>query len=117
MKVSEAINDLKVGDEVWVKGKVGEIDTDNFPLKMYTNSYKNNWVWLDKNDEISLTEPKRWVVKKGKDCVLTSFTFFDEQSVNYDSNSYGQDYMYFTDKAKAEAVATLVEGQVEEVAD
>lgn len=60
-------------------------------------------------------KPKRWVVKKGKDCVLTSFTFFNEQSVNYDSNSYGQDYMYFTDKSKAEAVATLVEGSVEEV--
>lgn len=60
-------------------------------------------------------KPKRWVVKKGKDCVLTSFTFFDEQSVNYNSNSYGKDYLIFTDKAKAEAVAVLVEGTVEEV--
>ncbi|MBO0449336.1 hypothetical protein JZO76_07255 [Enterococcus sp. MJM12] len=58
---------------------------------------------------------KRWVVKKGKDCVLTSFTFFDEKIVNYDSNSYGKNYIYFTDKSKAEAVATLVEGSVEEI--
>lgn len=60
-------------------------------------------------------KPKKWVVKKGRDCVLTNFTFLREDLVNYDSNSYGKDYLYFTDKAKAAAVAVLVEGTVEEV--
>lgn len=60
-------------------------------------------------------KPKKWVVKKGRDCVLTNFTFLREDLVNYDSNSYGKDYLYFTDKAKAEAVALLVDGSVEEV--
>lgn len=57
----------------------------------------------------------RWVVKIGRDCVLTSFRFFDENSVNYDSNSCGKDYLYFASKSKAEAVALLVDGSVEEV--
>ncbi len=164
MKVSEAIDRLKVGDTVWLKGTfdLRLIDTEEIRLEF---SDACSGLWLNGEQEISLTEPQaekvevteeqaqllkeregetiftqlsvckseeeelfarailfgytvkqepKWVVKKGKDCVLTSFTFFDEKSVNYESNSYGKNYMYFTDRTKAEAVATLVEGSVEE---
>ena len=63
----------------------------------------------------TVEQPKRWVVKKGRDCILTSFTLFRGDLVNYDANSRGKDYIYFTDLKKAEAVATLVDGSVEEV--
>ena len=102
-----------VGDVLWWNFPVEEPPYCGTPLDEHFPKYKTHFSMIDMPNEIE--KPKRWVVKKGKDCVLTSFTFFDEQSVNYDSNSYGQDYMYFTDKSKAEAVATLVDGSVEEV--
>lgn len=59
MKVSEAINDLKVGDEVWVKGEVKElIKKDKLPFKLHLD-YAEPWISI--NDEISLTEPTKKV--------------------------------------------------------
>lgn len=104
-----------IGPVLWWNFPVEEPPYCGTPLDEHFPKYKTHFSMIDMPNEIE--KPKRWVVKKGKDCVLTSFTFFDEQSVNYDSNSYGKDYMYFTDKSKAEAVAVLVDGSVEEVAE
>lgn len=104
-----------IGPVLWWNFPVEEPPYCGTPLDERFPKYKTHFSMIDMPTEIE--KPKRWVVKKGKDCVLTSFTFFDEQSVNYYSNSYGKDYLIFTDRAKAEAVATLVEGTVEEVAE
>lgn len=48
MKVSEAIDRLKVGDTVWVKSKVTAINSENTKTSIY----------LDGDEEISLTEPQ-----------------------------------------------------------
>lgn len=69
MKVSEAINKLEVGETVWVKGTVNEINYEGEYIKMET---RNMYMYLD--------------------CCIK-----------------------FTDKSKADAVALLVEGSVEEV--
>ena len=47
MKISEAIEKLKVGDEVWVKGKVDEIDQEDIklPLKVEFGEVRY-YVWV-----------------------------------------------------------------------
>lgn len=105
--------DEDLGDCLWWNFPVEEPPYCGTPLDEHFPKYKTHFSMIDMPNEIE--KPKRWVVKKGKDCVLTSFTFFDEQSVNYNSNSYGKDYLIFTDKSKAEAVAVLVEGSVEKI--
>lgn len=56
MKVSEAIDRLKVGDTVWIKGKVLEKDTTEQPL--YVDFGRVGSLWLYEEHEFSLTEPK-----------------------------------------------------------
>lgn len=176
MKVSEAIDRLKVGDTVWVKSKVTAINSENTKTSIY----------LDGDEEISLTEPQaekvevpscmgtfldRYPDKKetAMHIIMHDFCeskYFDEfaelpladypmgwdrlmasalmfgytvkpkrwvvKAVNkkyFISLAYGsgigslaecsaktkEDAYQFTDKSKAEAVATLVDGSVEEV--
>lgn len=57
MKVSEAIDQLKVGDEVWVKLKADGFDDIGSPLKV-ASPVDYDYMWLHENDEISLTEPQ-----------------------------------------------------------
>ncbi len=171
MKVSEAIDQLKVGDTVWVKGKVLDFDRggyDHCPLEV-SLFYEDEWI--HENDEISLTEPqvekvtvteeearmidagkeagmsvyeflnsvvpltkahddrlakaylygytvkpKRWVVRQGGSEVwyLQGFRNSLDGDIVKQWCSY-EGCIKFTDKAKAEAVATLIEGSVEEV--
>lgn len=56
MKVSEAIDRLKVGDTVWIKGKILDKDTTEQPL--YVDFGMVGSLWLYKENEISLTEPQ-----------------------------------------------------------
>lgn len=58
MKVSEVIDQLAVGDTVWVKGKIREIDQTNAPICISFKG-KNNWFY--KPQEISLIEPTKKV--------------------------------------------------------
>lgn len=60
-------------------------------------------------------KPKRWVVKAGDyhSTYVDSLTITSEKSRHTISGK--EKAHYFTDRAKAEAVATLVEGSVEEV--
>ena len=190
MKVSEAIDRLKVGDTVWVKGTfdLRLIDTEEIRLEF---SDACSGLWLNGEQEISLTEPqvekvevpdfvanyvetekhrdsasidevfspgfvnewdevnkwlydnpteenerrylmairayvdgytvkpKRWVVKNtdGDLCYLKRFRIGEDCIDGESSGWVGERSWAFTfdDKSKAEAVATLVEGSVEEV--
>ncbi|MDT2532170.1 hypothetical protein P7D93_20170, partial [Enterococcus raffinosus] len=77
---------------------------DDFP------KYKTHFTELHIPDEVE--EEPRWVVKKREDSYFKSFTGIDFRS----SSAAYEDYAYsFTDKSKAEAVATLIDGSVEEV--
>lgn len=185
MKVSEAIDRLKVGDTVWVKGEVERIDEySGSPLDV---RFLYECRWFSEDDEISLTEPtkkveiplyvaewiefckeqefslysamsdkhlidgtfilsnpyqsfrswlldedyheeifarawldgftiepKRWVVKIGDyhSTYIESLTIIPK--LRYTLSEQEGAYK-FTDKSKAKAVATLVEGSVEEV--
>ncbi|MCD5028699.1 hypothetical protein [Enterococcus asini] len=170
MKVSEAIDRLKVGDTVWVKATLDMINDKGRYVRVMPNASS---VYLDGHDEISLAEPqaekvevteeqaellrafkgesiyelltnclvedeelmakarlfgytvkpKRWVVKF-KDAE-TDFYFMGWSDIyKTDDNPFvpngymekDKDRVFmFDDRAKAEAVATLVEGTVEEV--
>lgn len=70
MKVSEAIDQLKVGDTVWMKGKVLDFDDTNPPL--YVQVGIGGYKWLHEEDEISLSEPKEVVSQEFADWVEKS---------------------------------------------
>lgn len=56
MKVSEAIDQLRCGDEIWVKMEITSFDFGTSePVRGRT---AKNIAWLNEDDEISLTEPK-----------------------------------------------------------
>lgn len=181
MKVSEAIDRLEVGDEVWVKGVV-----DVVYRGLHPSINIREVGWFSENTEISLTEPQsekvevpscmgtfldRYPDKKetAMHIIMHDFTeskYFDEFAelpladypmgwdrlmasalmfgytvkpkrwvVRLDNGRYVNDFQEaefcigigitlemdclppfkFTDKSKADAVAVLVEGSVEEV--
>ena len=173
MKVSEAIDQLAVGDTVWVKGKIYDIDQSNVPMGI---EFEGPNYWFDKGQEISLSEPqaekvevpgfidklirkykarnetlfcsiadlyndsdeykwyvdnveiyerawvngytvkpKRWVVKDSDGQYVYDLHLNHVISAAHSSYDTKLDVLTFTDKSKAEAVAVLVEGSVEEV--
>lgn len=189
MKVSEAIDQLKIGDTVWAKGKVEYIDkSEALPLyvefsettkyfvekdeisltepskKVEIPEYVAEWIDFCKEQDFSLhtamnwfsdlpeeietfyeeayswltdenyqeheeifarawldgftIEPKRWVVKFEQDNEQFYFNswmhVYSTQPIGY-ARKEADNVIKFTDKKKAEAVATLVEGSVEEV--
>ena len=175
MKVSEVIDQLKVGDEVWVKGVVdvvyqglhpsinirevgwfsknteisltepqGEkVEVPDFvaewieyakkkghtviesaqPWDLYGAEYSKSDIWIKDNQDTFArafmdgytVKPKRWVVKYQNDdyfiCMTVGSGFGSPSAC---TKAKEKAYM-FDDKSKAEAVATLVEGSVEEV--
>ena len=175
MKVSEVIDHLKVGDEVWVRGVVdvvyqglhpsinirevgwfsknteisltepqGEkVEVPDFvaewieyakkkghtviesaqPWDLYGAEYSKSDIWIKDNQDTFArafmdgytVKPKRWVVRQGGSEVwyLQGFrNSLDGDIVKQWCSHEG--CIKFTDKAKAEAVATLVDGEVEE---
>lgn len=175
MKVSEAIDQLEVGDTVWMKGEVLEKDDTNDPILIGGRGYAIN-TWINRDAEISLTEPtpekvevpdyiaklirkykakketlfcsianlyresdeykwyvdnaelyerawvngytvkpKRWVVKDSDDQYVYDLHLNHVISTAHSSYDTKLDVLTFNDKSKAEAVAVLVEGSVEEV--
>lgn len=93
------------------------------PWDLYGAEWKKADDWINQNQDSfarafmdSYTvKPKRWVVKDRKgECIYElRLAYTDTTMVN--TNKTGIDGLVFTDRAKAEAVATLVEGTVEEV--
>lgn len=62
MKVSEVLDKLKIGDTVWVKAKVIEVDQD-YDIDPIAINFFSDEFWLNKKDEISLIEPKSELVE------------------------------------------------------
>lgn len=78
------------------------IDPENHPIETLISMMKDGYT----------VKPKRWVVKSKDHISLESFI---NGTVNPMWTTEEPLWMTFTDKAKAEAVALLVEGSVEEV--
>ena len=170
MKVSEVIDQLKVGDEVWVKGVVDVVyqglhpsinirevgwfsknteisltepknekvearlaehwseDIGNVlwwdfpveeppycgtPLDEHFPKYKTHFSMIDMPNEIE--KPKQWVVKLPNDYYFSSWVSLYSLEADGAAYKFYDDVFVFDDRKKAEAVATLVEGSVEEV--
>jgi hypothetical protein len=163
MKVSEAIDQLEIGDTVWAKATVNAINFEGGYIRAENTKTS---IYLDGNAEISLEEPQAEKVEVKEEqaellkrCegesiyyLLGECTEEEEELlvkarlfgytvkskrwvVRLDNGRYVNDFQEakfcigigitlemdclppfkFTDRAKAEAVATLVEGSVEEV--
>ena len=99
-----------VGDVLWWNFPVEEPPYCGTPLDEHFPKHKTHFTTIDMPTEIE--KPKRWVVshEAGK--------FFEKFTGNGTSRAWvvwkNQAYI-FTDRAKAEAVAVLGEGTVEEV--
>ena len=101
-----------IGPVLWWNFPVEEPPYCGTPLDEHFPKYKTHFTTIDMPNEIE--KPKRWVVRAGDyhSTYVDSLTITSEKSRHTIS---GKDRAYcFTDKSKAEAVATLVEGTVEE---
>ena len=107
--------DEDLGDCLWWDFPVEEPPYCGTPLDDDFPRYKTHFTELHIPDEVE-EEPKRWVVRQGGSEVwyLQGFrNSLDGDIVKQWCSHEG--CIKFTDKSKAEAVATLVEGSVEEV--
>lgn len=103
-----------MGDVLWWNFPVEEPPYCGTPLDEHFPKYKTHFSMIDMPNEIE--KPKRWVVRQGGSEVwyLQGFrNSLDGDIVKQWCSHEG--CIKFTDKSKAEAVATLVEGSVEEV--
>ena len=104
-----------VGDVLWWNFPVEEPPYCGTPLDEHFPKYKTHFTMIDMPTEIE--NPKRWVVKFGSNLAYYFNGWYTDASIrpNGHSNKGDSSVIVFTDKSKAEAVATLVEGTVEEV--
>ncbi|KAF1303688.1 hypothetical protein [Enterococcus sp. JM9B] len=103
-----------VGDCLWWNFPVEEPPYCGTPLDEHFPKYKTHFTTIDMPNEIE--KPKRWVVKHKDDCIY--FEKFDEDKYDFSAIwTYLAEppAFKFTDRTQAEAVATLVDGSVEEV--
>lgn len=80
MKVSEAIDQLEIGDTVWVRSEVNYINkAEMFPICC---DLAETSIWICGVDEISLSEPNSISDEKVLELVSTSFRFDKENFWN-----------------------------------
>lgn len=104
-----------VGDCLWWNFQVEEPPYCGTPLDEDFPKYKTHFTELCIPDEVE--EEPQWTIKIGSEH-LTGLQFIKngkKSDVQFFTN--GQKKMYFSDESKAEAVALLVDGSVEEVAE
>ena len=99
-----------MGDVLWWDFPVEEPPYCGTPLDEHFPKYKTHFTTVVMPSEIE--KPKRWVVKNKEHIGLESFVNSTIKPVWTTEEPL---WMTFTDRAKAEAVAVLVEGTVEEV--
>lgn len=110
-----------IGNVLWWNFPVEEPPYCGTPLDEHFPKYKTHFTTIDMPNEIE--KPKRWVVKFKVEEADFYFMGWSDIYKTVDNpfvpNGYKEkdkDCVFkFDDKAKAEAVATLVEGSVEEV--
>ena len=103
-----------IGNVLWWNFPVEEPPYCGTPLDERFPEYKTHFTTIDMPDEIE--KPKRWVVMQGGSEVwyLQGFRNSLDGDIVKQWCSY-EGCIKFTERKKAEAVATLVEGSVEEV--
>lgn len=106
--------DEDTGDVLWWNFPVEEPPYCGTPLDEHFPKYKTHFTTIDMPNEIE--QPKRWVVMQGGSEVwyLQGFRNSLDGDIVKQWCSY-EGCIKFTDHKKAEAVATLVDGSVEEV--
>lgn len=98
-----------MGDVLWWNFPVEEPPYCGTPLDEHFPKYKTHFSMIDMPTEIE--KPKRWVVKNKKHG--SGLESFVNSTIKPMWTTEEPLWMTFTDKAKAEAVAVLVEGSVE----
>ena len=103
-----------MGDVLWWNLPVEEPPYCGTPLDEDFPKYKTHFTTIDMPNEIE--QPKRWVVKRANGDYVTWFnqSLFNT-NIDVTSSLDCASYYKFTDLKKAEAVALLVDGSVEEV--
>lgn len=93
-------------DEHYTKGSIYEWlnDSSNEPIQT-----------LFKMKDGYTVKPKRWVVKNEEGYYFVAFSKYAKTPFEGVFSASVTDFVTFDDKSKAEAVATLVEGSVEEI--
>ena len=101
-----------IGDVLWWDFPVEEPPYCGTPLDEHFPKYKTHFTTIDMPNEIE--KPKRWVVRQGGSEVwyLQGFRNSLDGDIVKQWCSY-EGCIKFTDRKKAEAVATLVDGSVE----
>ena len=99
---------------------------ENFDGGIFGGTAKNSVIytgWINSNRELAsraildgyTVKPKRWVVKDSDGEYVYDLHLCHIDTTAHSSNTTQFDILTFTDKSKADAVATLVDGTVEEV--
>ena len=103
-----------IGNVLWWNFPVEEPPYCGTPLDEHFPEYKTHFTTIDMPNEIE--KPKQWVVRQGGSEVwyLQGFRNSLDGDIVKQWCSY-EGCIKFTDLSKAEAVATLVEGSVEEI--
>lgn len=101
-----------IGPVLWWNFPVEEPPYCGTPLDEHFPKYKTHFTTIDMPNEIE--KPKQWVVKMATGYFMDFEEGCNEEGFEWVSSSKSG-CLVFTDKSKAEAVATLVEGSVEEV--
>ena len=107
-----------IGDVLWWNFPVEEPPYCGTPLDEHFPKYKTHFSVIDMPNENE--KPKRWVVKYESAGKIYYFTKWYQNNGNPFEPNGSKEKHYsgvakFTDKSKAQAVAVLVEGSVEEV--
>lgn len=95
------------------------------PWDLYGAEWKKADDWINQNQDSFArafmdgytVKPKRWVVKNEEGYYFVTFSKYAKTPFEGVFSASVTDLVTFDDKAKAEAVAVLVEGSVEEVAE
>ena len=99
-----------IGDVLWWNFPVEEPPYCGTPLDEHFPNYKTHFTTIDMPNEIE--KPKRWVVKMSNGKYFVSLAY--GIGSHAECTKVKEDAYQFTDRAKAEAVVTLVGGSVEE---
>lgn len=102
-----------MGDVLWWNFPVEEPPYCGTPLDEHFPKYKTHFSMIDMPNEIE--KPKRWVVKNEEGRYFVAFSKYAKTPFEGVFSASVTNLVTFDDKSKAVAVATLVEGTVEEV--
>ena len=105
-----------IGPVLWWNFPVEEPPYCGTPLDEHFPKYKTHFTTIDMPNEIE--QPKRWVVKYLRHRCYYYFVEWANTDTFDPIGGPDLDYLKvaeFTDRKKAEAVATLIDGEVEEV--